>query len=39
MQAAAQHKYMWTETHCESLQRNNSEVILKCTMLHAKQFL
>ena len=27
MQAVAQHKYMWTETHYESLQHNNSDVI------------
>ena len=27
MQAVAQQKYMWTETHCESLQHNNSEVV------------
>jgi len=27
MRAVAQQKYMWTETHCESLQHNNSEVI------------
>ena len=39
MQAVAQHKYMWTETHCEFLQHDNGEVILKCTMLYTKQFL
>ena len=27
MQSVAQQKCMWTETHCESLQHNNSEVI------------
>ena len=36
MQALAQQRYMWTGTYCESLQHNNSEVILKCTMLQTK---
>ena len=27
MQTVAQQKYMWPETHCESLQHNISEVI------------